>query len=153
MSLRCTLVRGLVQAASVLVFVQLSSNSGRVRLHIRFCRCTSSVGDVPPSILTLLVGDTATASVSLCSRRCSTTYSTTHFSRHTSLTGVLPSSLTVLANITFDSDDISSFRVAVVIVRLSHRPAIFRIVLFYLQNAICVNHHHHRHHRVCTKLL
>ena len=58
-SLRCTLVRRLVDVASVLFFVLLSLNSRRVRLHIRFRRCTSSVGDVPPSILTLLVGDTA----------------------------------------------------------------------------------------------
>jgi len=40
-----------------LFFVPLSSNSRRVRPHIRFRRCTSSVG--APSVLTLLVGDTA----------------------------------------------------------------------------------------------
>jgi len=45
----------------------------------------------------------------------------------------LLSGLTVVASVTLDSDDVRSFRVTVVIVRRLHRPAIFRIVLFYLQ--------------------
>jgi len=157
-SLRCTLlVRRLVQVAFVLFFVPLSSNSRRVRPHIRFRRCTSSVGDVPPFVLTLLVGDTAgfygiyavavaprlrrfRPRVPVIIRRC----------LWSSLSG-----LTVLASVTLDSDDISSSPVAVVIVRRLRRLAISRIVLFYLrtfEHNFCVNHHHHCHHRVCTIL-
>ena len=85
-SLRCTLLRRLVYRRHPSYSpCRLLLNSRRVLLHIRFCRCTSSVSDFPPFSLMLLVGVTAGYN---SIRLLVPSPSTTHFSRHTSLFGV-----------------------------------------------------------------
>ena len=147
----------MVQAASVLFFMPPSSDSMRVRPHIRFRRCMLSVDmfHYPFWCCWSAIWPVPTASISSCRRRCSTTYSTTYHSRRSSY--VAHWSFAFRSDgVTLDSDDISSSHVAVVIVRRLHRLAMLRIVLFYLQtfeHYFCVNHHHHhRRHRVCITL-
>ena len=139
-SLRCTLLRRLVQAASVLFFVPLSSNSRRVRPHIGFRRCTSSVGDVPPSVLTLLVGDTARSYGIhlLVPSPLLHVYDVIDHAFPSSYVGYWSSlsGLTVLASVTLDSDDTSSSPVAVVIFIVWQCSVLYRFTYRHLNTIL-----------------